>query len=263
MNQLSTNFFELMNSLKWFGLRRLYWDAHRFLSSSKKILLMFYFEFVYEKSILSSFVSKYIIENFEGDPGQNVNDSKTFLGFGQIHYDLVRNIKPKKILCVGSRKGFIPSILALACKDNAYGYVDFVDAGCDESEPDKHWSGIGFWKKIDAKTHFNKIGVGQFIRTYVTTTQKFNDLCISKATKYDYIYIDGDHSYEGAKLDYQLFWPRLNKNGLFIFHDVVAKGYLGKGRFGVHRLWKEIGGDVKGITFPFPKDSGLGILQKK
>lgn len=36
---------------------------------------------------------------------------------------------------------------------------------------------------------------------------------------YDLIYIDGDHSYEGAKKDAELAYPLLKKGGILIFDD--------------------------------------------
>jgi predicted O-methyltransferase YrrM len=150
---------------------------------------------------------------------------------------MVRNSKPKRILCVGSRKGFVPAILALACKDNGMGHVDFVDAGYDQDSHDKHWSGIGFWKKTDVSEHFKNIGVHAYITTHVMTTKEYANKTPKKT--YQYIYIDGDHSYKGVKLDYSLFWPRLAKYGYMTFHDIVAKGYLDEGLFGVWRFWKE------------------------
>jgi hypothetical protein len=43
-------------------------------------------------------------------------------------------MRPKRVLCVGSRYGYIPAICAYACKENNYGVVDFVDAGFDEDK---------------------------------------------------------------------------------------------------------------------------------
>lgn len=37
--------------------------------------------------------------------------------------------------------------------------------------------------------------------------------------QFDLIYIDGDHSYEGAKADAALAYPRLKKGGVLIFDD--------------------------------------------
>ena len=119
--------------------------------------------------------------------------------------------------------------------------------------------GLGFWKKEDPDKHFAKIGINDYITTYVMTTEEYAKKFPKK--RYQYIYIDGDHSYEGIKLDYHLFWPRLDQSYFMSFHDVVAHGYLDKGLFGIWKFWKEIG-DKHAIIFPFPKDSGLGIIQK-
>lgn len=234
-----------LEKVKWLGLRKLYWIIKEYLSNN---------QFLIKRSF-----SQKLISYYDGYVGHNVNFKQYFLGFGLIHYAFIRNIEPKNIFCIGSRKGFIPAILALACKDNGVGHVDFVDAGYGEETPEKHWSGAGFWKKVNTKRHFAKIGVDKFISTYIMTTKEYALKFPRK--KFQYIYIDGDHSYEGVKLDYELFWPKLDEGGFMIFHDIVARGYLDKGKFGVWRFWKEMPMHSK-ITFPFPKNSGLGILQK-
>lgn len=252
--------FNFLETIKWFGFRKLYWSVKRSYSWSKEALInkgIIYPS--YQQSFINRSASRKIINTYDGDIGHNINFKQFFLGFGLIHYSFIRNWKPKNILCVGSRKGFIPAVLALACKDNNFGHVDFVDAGYDQDQSTKHWGGIGFWKKYDTKEHFGKIGVSDFITTYVMTTQEYADKFPKK--HYQYIYIDGDHSYEGVKFDYSLFWPRLDKQCFMSFHDVVAHGYLDKGLFGVKKFWEELKTTHK-IIFPFPKDSGLGIIQK-
>ena len=203
-------------------------------------------------------VSNRLIDYFNGNDGHQADSKTGNLGFGYIHYALIRNTKPNRILCIGSRKGYIPAICALACRDNNKGHVDFVDAGYDNRNKN-HWSGIGWWKHNDPKKHFSFFNLNQFLTTYVMTTNTFAFL--NPAYRYNYIYIDGDHSYQGVKLDYTLFWPRLKKHGFMVFHDVYVKYTNNLGHFGVWKLWKELKNRNK-IVFPFPKDSGLGILQK-
>lgn len=213
----------------------------------------------YHQSLLKRALSRALVQQYSADEGQNVNFTQYFLGFGLIHYAIIRNNKPDNVLCIGSRKGFVPAVLALACRDNGKGHVDFVDAGYDEDKPDRHWGGVGFWKKYDPCAHFAKLGVAEYISTYIMTTEAFSR---SHATKqYQYIYIDGDHSYAGVLHDYTVFWPRLQKGGLMVFHDIVARGYLDKGLFGVWKLWGKLK-TKHAIQFPYPKESGLGILQK-
>ncbi len=249
-----------LDRMKWCGFRKLYWIIKRRIIWLKEVLINIGLLYPsYQQSLVKRSISHRLIEIFDGNDGHQPNYTQFFLGFGLIHYAFVRNLKPKNILVVGSRKGFIPAIIALACKDNGKGHVDFVDAGYDQDKPSVHWSGIGFWKKVDPEKHFSKIGVQNYITTYVMQTEIYARKFSKK--RYQYIYIDGDHSYEGAKLDWNLFWPKLSKYGFMAFHDVVAHGYLDKGLFGVWKLWKEIG-NKHAIIFPFPKDSGLGIIQK-
>jgi hypothetical protein len=214
---------------------------------------------LFKFGIFNGQVGKVIIDFYDGYWGQQVDRGTGNLGFGLIHYSLISNLKPEKVLCVGSQKGYIPVICALACKDNKKGFVDFVDAGYDKGHP-KAWSGIGFWKKINSKKHFSYMGVGNRINTYVMTTKDF----IKKypKQKYGYIYIDGDHSYKGVKNDFELFWPKLRKGGLICFHDIIAKGkFNNRYGFGVWKLWQRLVNKYPNIQFN--SHPGLGILQKR
>ncbi len=211
-----------------------------------------------KRNLADRSVVRYFINHFNGDDGQNADERTNNLGFGFIHYALLRNTRPARILCVGSRKGFIPAICALACRDNRYGTVDFVDAGYDRTD-ENHWSGIGWWKQVDPDRHFKPYGINRYINTFVMTTERFAKRFPKR--RYDYVYIDGDHSYRGSKLDVRLFWPKLNKFGFMVFHDVHVRYTEDLGTFGVWKTWKEIKSPAK-ILFPFPEDSGLGIVQK-
>lgn len=61
--------------------------------------------------------------------------------------------------------------------------------------------------------------------------------------KFDFVFVDGDHSYEGVKKDYNAIMPFMTENGLVVFHDVwwdvtppPVKGPL--------KLLSEIGGYI-------------------
>lgn len=38
--------------------------------------------------------------------------------------------------------------------------------------------------------------------------------------KVDFLFIDGDHSYEGVKSDVEDWFPKLNNSAIVIFHDI-------------------------------------------
>lgn len=54
----------------------------------------------------------------------------------------------------------------------------------------------------------------------------------------DFLFIDGDHTYEGVKRDFEMYMPLVREGGLIAMHD-IALPPLNVG-YGVHRLWAEI-----------------------
>ena len=226
--------------------------------------------FILKKKILSFFKDKEKFSNdlkinslmsyFQADEyGHEANLENSDLGYGWIHYGLVRQQKPKRILCVGSRHGYIPAILAQGCKDNGFGKVDFVDAGYDESEIGG-WTGVGYWKTRSGENCFDNFGLGSYISLFVTENYKFINKYQDNV--YDYIYIDGDHSLKGVILDFKLFWPKLAKNGFMLFHDICVKEVKPEGVYGVWKFWEIVKMKFSSIEISFI-GSGLGILQKK
>ena len=175
---------------------------------------------------------------------------------------LIRNQKPKHVLVVGSKHGYIPATCALACKHNRSGFVDFVDAGFDQNNPGdkvKAWGGVGIWKRIDSNKHFKKFNLNKRIAVYVTTTEKFRNKFPNK--RWEYIYIDGDHSYAGVKADFRRFWPLLTKDGIFSFHDIHVDKKEGT-KYGVKKFWKELKVRKKYKMLEFSGKFGLGLIQK-
>lgn len=52
----------------------------------------------------------------------------------------------------------------------------------------------------------------------------------------DYLFIDGDHTYEGVKQDYEMYSPLVRPGGIVVFHDVVAHDNFCQ----VDKFWNEI-----------------------
>jgi predicted O-methyltransferase YrrM len=76
----------------------------------------------------------------------------------------------------------------------------------------------------------------------------------------DFLFIDGDHSYEGVREDFMMYSPLVRKGGLIAFHDVAESG----GSREVNRLWEELKPQYKHEEFIHKTGSGamgIGVLR--
>ncbi len=77
----------------------------------------------------------------------------------------------------------------------------------------------------------------------------------------DYLFIDGDHNYEGVKSDFETYRPMVREGGLIAFHDIVEGQAEAVG--GVPRFWGEIKHGYRHreiIADPRQGGYGIGIL---
>jgi len=58
--------------------------------------------------------------------------------------------------------------------------------------------------------------------------------------KFDLIFIDGDHSYEGVKQDFLYYKEFLSEEGMIVFHDIISSDYHAGANCFVSLLWQEI-----------------------
>lgn len=149
-------------------------------------------------------------------------------------------------------------MLAQACYENKYGSVDFVDAGFGlrKNVPGHNRS---FWRSDASVGHFSYLSKNKYIRIHIMTSEEF----VKKypTATWDYVYIDGDHSYIGVKKDFRLFWKRVQKNGFMVFHDITTKDN-GIFTYGVRKFWKELLHSKTYHSVFFDGKCGLGMLQK-
>lgn len=82
---------------------------------------------------------------------------------------------------------------------------------------------------------------------------------IIKRRYFDFAFIDGDHTYEGVKQDYEMYQTMVR--GVIAFHDILH--HPNHPDVGVDRFWKELTGDkLEYIKDPAQGWAGIGVLQK-
>lgn len=86
-----------------------------------------------------------------------------------------------------------------------------------------------------------------------------NVLALLNGRPVDFLFIDGDHTYEGVKRDFELYSPLVSEGGIVAFHDLIPRD----GNYGVHLLWRELKPKFRHFEFidkPDQKSMGIGVL---
>lgn len=145
------------------------------------------------------------------------------MGDGIIVYSIIQHMRAKNCVCIGSGGGYIPRIITQA-------RVDLHEQKIFEGNPDKNWGDIGVTYVVDAcngiggpndldneESFYRKKFPPRFIKT--TSEEAYYNFFILQDIKIDFLFIDGDHSYEGVKKDFELYSKLLTEHGVIVIHD--------------------------------------------
>jgi predicted O-methyltransferase YrrM len=169
----------------------------------------------------------------------------------------LKQINPKNILEIGTFNGGTLFLFACIASENAIIMsLDLPTLIFDQ--------GFHIWKiplyesfaRKDQKIYLLRADSHK-IETFLKVKKRI------KKKKLDLLFIDGDHSYEGVKQDFQMYSPLVKKGGLIVFHDIVK--HPKELNCYVHRFWNEIKQKYKYREIIESDDqewAGIGVLYK-
>lgn len=170
-----------------------------------------------------------------------------WLGHAPFLKFLIRELKPMIFVELGVQHGFsyfvgCQSIQECQLTSRAFA----ID----------HWLG-------DSQSGFNDECVYQSVVKLNQKYSRFSNLLKMsfddardqfKDNSIDLLHIDGFHSYESIKHDFDSWLPKMSNNSIILLHDI----YVFRDTFGVHLYWEELRSLYP--TIEFVDSNGLGVV---
>lgn len=172
----------------------------------------------------------------------------SWVGHWPFGYWLVMALKPKTIVELGAHSGNSLFCFAQACVEHQ---VQACIHAVDTWQGDPHAGSYDGEVFSSVQDHTR-----EYYRGIVTLHQKTFDQAALEINRgaVDLLHIDGLHSYDAVKHDFQTWRSRCNDNAIILFHDTAVH----RDDFGVHRFWEELISTHR--HFEFLHSNGLGVL---
>jgi hypothetical protein len=195
-------------------------------------------------------MSLYVPESIRVDFSPNYKSFSAWVDHAPFGYDLMAEVKPKLFIELGSWQGFSFFVFCQSVKSHS---LDTVCHAVDTWTGDEH-SGELVEKTYNdisqhARDHYR--GFSYLLKTtFIEASRQFSDESIGL------LHIDGLHTYDAVKEDFETWYPKVEPGGIILFHDIAGR----RNDFGVWKYWEEITGEHD--TFSFHHGHGLGVLRK-
>lgn len=75
----------------------------------------------------------------------------------------------------------------------------------------------------------------------------------------DVLFVDGDHTFDGVKADFEMYGPLVRPGGIVGFHDICKHPRMPFVE--VDRFWASLDGDKESIVTDPPLWGGIGVLR--
>ena len=198
---------------------------------------------------------KYNNPTFECDQiNEIIMKYSPWVGHRSFAYDLIQYMKPKNIVELGSHYGCSTYAMLQAIKDfriESTFYAVDTWAGDDYTKNDyENDVYIAFCKVQESL--FQNVDLVKVRKTFDEALSMFQDRSI------ELLHIDGNHTYEAVKNDYERWKAKVSDHGIIMFHDISTDKVFGK-TMGSHLFWEELKAEKK-YTIEFDFSYGLGVL---
>jgi cephalosporin hydroxylase len=168
-------------------------------------------------------------------------------------FRIVQESNPKKIIEIGSARGGTLFLFAQVANPERIISIDLPSGSFGGGYP--------FWK-IPLFKSLGKKHVIKLIRADSHSEETIGKIrTLLKGSQVDILFIDGDHTYQGVKQDFQMYSPLVRKGGIVVFHDIVAHDPTSGCE--VDKFWNEIKkvhNHIEIIEEQNQKCAGIGVL---
>jgi predicted O-methyltransferase YrrM len=130
-------------------------------------------------------------------------------------YGLARSLKPNTIVEIGSARGRSTCALALACRQNKQGKVYAIDPHTVNAWTDAR---AGATTLTFLRDRLGAYELEEWCEVLAATTA---EAAQGWSRPVDLLFVDGDHTYDGVRKDFDTFSPWLTDHALVVFHDTV------------------------------------------
>lgn len=180
-----------------------------------------------------------------------------FLSAGLLYYSLAYSTRARTCVCLGSGGGFVPRLMRQAQRDLGLdGSRTFlVDGAQNVSKERKDIWGSPYWLDEDSTFRKNYPEIEIVLKL---TADAFNEVFVADNIGIDYLHIDADHHYDGAKRDWDLYRTLVSENGVITLHDTTNY----REPCGVPQLVDEIRESGEYDVVNFPIAYGTAIAKK-
>ena len=145
---------------------------------------------------------------------------------------LLKTKQPSALLEIGTANGGTLFLFTHVASDNAQIISVDLPGGI-------HGGGYPFWKIPLYKSFPMRGQTMSLVRAnshHENTLETVRDLL--RRERVDFLFIDGDHTYEGVTRDFQMYRQIVKPGGIIAFHDIVP--HRKEMRTEVDKLWSEL-----------------------